>query len=127
MASASGREEKRARRLVGRKKKRAVRTAVRMPTREPKVPGAVGTKPTPSAVASAKGREKRGLAAGTGLDISVFGVMGTGQIQNDGLALAVAPFVFVKDGLGDDVLLRGPVAEVEQAATLAAKGEAGVF
>src|SRR5579885_3140598 len=123
MASASGREEKRARRLVGRKKKRAVR----MPTREPKVPGAVGTKPTPSAVASAKGREKRGLAAGTGLDISVFGVMGTGQIQNDGLALAVAPFVFVKDGLGDDVLLRGPVAEVEQAATLAAKGEAGVF
>jgi hypothetical protein len=127
MASASGREEKRARTLVGRKKKRAVRTAVRMPTREPKVPGAVGTKPTPRAVASAKGSEKLGLAAGTDLDISVFGIMGTGQIQNDGFVLAFAPFVFVKNGFGDDILFRSPVAEIEQAAALAAEREVCVF
>src|SRR5260370_21208038 len=64
---------------------------------------------------------RRGFfCAGAGLgEASVVAVMGLGRI----VGLVV---IFAENGLGNDIFFGGPVAEVAQAAALAAKGEVGV-
>src|ERR1700686_2628816 len=59
-------------------------------------------------------------AGATPGEASVVGVMGLGRI----VGLVV---IFAENGLGNDIFLRGPVAQVAHAATLAAKGKIPVY
>src|SRR5580658_1289334 len=131
-ASVSGCSENSSRIDVGCKKNTAESTAVRTPTSEPNVPGALGKYPTPSAVATAIA--SRGFFCG-GVPppgISVDGVICLAE------TFKILVFVFcpslarrftrcelahIKHRFGHDILLAGPVAEVALAAALAAKGK----
>src|SRR5260370_34788466 len=119
MASESGCRENQLLAAAGCRKKIAERTMGATPTSEPYVPGAGRKYPTPRTVAMAEA--SRGFfCAGAGLgEASVVAVMGLGRI----VGLVV---IFAENGLGNDIFFGGPVAEVAQAAALAAKGEVGV-
>src|SRR5215472_86331 len=103
------------RRLMG-----CVRMAMIIPAREPNVPGTLGMYPAPSAVAIAKANRGFLGSASAAAVALVLGVIGLLEIQSDSLALVFRHLFLVKDRLGDDVLLAGPVAEIVHTATLAA-------
>jgi hypothetical protein len=53
----------------------------------------------------------------------VFGVIPIVEFENDGFLVLIDQIIFVEDGLRHHVFFRSPVAEVFQAATVAAEGE----
>src|SRR5713226_3205922 len=75
----------------------------------------------PSTVAMASA--SRGFLHGgsTARAVLLFIVMRFVEIEEDGLAFGFDTFFFVKDGVGNDVLLAGPVAKILHSAALTAK------
>src|SRR6266404_3791921 len=123
--SASGCNEKRSVQCAGRRKNTADRKIVTTPTSEPKVPGAFGAYPTPSAVAIASA--SRGFSFC--VEGSGFGVIGLVQIEDDGLAILfrLLQLFFVENRIGHHIFFARPVAEVHCPAAFAAKREVLVF
>src|SRR5256885_17229602 len=99
--------------LCGRRKKRDVRIAVITPTSEPKVPGAIGAYPTPSAVPIAYARFGFCLAA------SVDGVIWLSWRVC--LAVGFVKLRFTENRVGNGILLTRPQTQLKLKAGLAAK------
>ena len=83
-------------------------TAINKPTNDPHVPGPGFRKPVPKTVAIAYAK----VALGAGAAGSVDGVIVFVSVLSQNAAIGLGNILFVEDGVGHDVLLRGPGAQV---------------